>query len=196
MSVVFYLAGATAVLATALALTRLQPVHALLYLVVSLLAVAVVFFSLGAPFVAALEIIVYAGAIMVFFVFVIMMLNLGDRAVRAERDLLPARAWFGPSGLAALLLALFIYIVSRGESAQTRSGAGPTEVSRSLFGPYALGVELASMLLTAALVGAYHLGVQERSEQGGTHGVDSREPYPGPGGDPVRAGTRRIDGAP
>ena len=58
-------------------------VHALLYLVVSLLAVAVVFFTLGAPFVAALEVIIYAGAIMVLFVFVVMMLNLGDARHRA-----------------------------------------------------------------------------------------------------------------
>ena len=49
--------------------------HALLYLVVSLLAVAVIFFLLGAPFAAALEVIIYAGAIMVLFVFVVMMLN-------------------------------------------------------------------------------------------------------------------------
>ena len=53
--------------------------HALLYLIVSLLAVAVVFYTLGAPFIAALEVIIYAGAIMVLFVFVVMMLNLGDQ---------------------------------------------------------------------------------------------------------------------
>ena len=61
-------------------ITRLNAVHALLYLVVSLLAVAMVFFILGAPFVAALEVIIYAGAIMVLFIFVMMMLNIGDRA--------------------------------------------------------------------------------------------------------------------
>ena len=59
--------------------------HALLYLIVSLLAVAVVFFTLGAPFVAALEVIIYAGAIMVLFVFVVMMLNLGQDAERTKR---------------------------------------------------------------------------------------------------------------
>ena len=61
--------------------------HALLYLIVSLLAVALVFFTLGAPFVAALEVIIYAGAIMVLFVFVVMMLNLGARAVAREERL-------------------------------------------------------------------------------------------------------------
>ena len=82
MLIVFYIAGAVAILATVLMLTRLNAVHALLYLVVSLLAVAVVFYTLGAPFVAALEVIIYAGAIMVLFVFVVMMLNLGEQASR------------------------------------------------------------------------------------------------------------------
>lgn len=196
MVAVFYIAGAVAVISTAVAITRLHPVHALLYLVVSLLAVAVVFFALGAPFVAALEIIIYAGAIMVFFVFVIMMLNLGEQATKAERALLPARAWIGPASLAAMLLALLGAVVLRGGAAQVQSGVGPREVSRSLFGPYAVAVELASLLLTAALVGAYHLGVQLPKEQRGTHDTDSREPRPGLGGDSVRAGPGGADGAP
>ncbi|MEO8977379.1 MAG: NADH-quinone oxidoreductase subunit J, partial [Casimicrobiaceae bacterium] len=58
----FYIAAAIAIVATILAITRANPVHALLYLVVSLLAVAVIFFMLGAPFIAALEVIIYAGA--------------------------------------------------------------------------------------------------------------------------------------
>ena len=81
MELAFYIAGAVAVLSTVLMLTRLNVVHALLYLIVSLLAVAVVFYVLGAPFVAALEVIVYAGAIMVLFVFVVMMLNLGEEGM-------------------------------------------------------------------------------------------------------------------
>ena len=75
MELAFYIAGAVAVLSTILMLTRLNVVHALLYLIVSLLAVAVVFYVLGAPFVAALEVIIYAGAIMVLFVFVVMMMT-------------------------------------------------------------------------------------------------------------------------
>jgi NADH-quinone oxidoreductase subunit J len=70
---VFYVASAVAVIATLLVVTRRNAAHALLYLIVSFLAVALMFFILGAPFAAALEVIIYAGAIMVFFVFVIMM---------------------------------------------------------------------------------------------------------------------------
>ncbi len=76
-AIAFYLAAAIALIASVRVITNANPVHALLYLVVSLLAVAMIFFALGAPFAAALEMIVYAGAIMVLFVFVVMILNLG-----------------------------------------------------------------------------------------------------------------------
>src|SRR6478609_5762160 len=95
MELAFYIASAVAVVSTALMLTRLNIVHALLYLIVSLLGIAVVFYLLGASFVAALEIIVYAGAIMVLFVFVVMMLNLGTAAEIEKRWLTPG-IWVGP----------------------------------------------------------------------------------------------------
>src|SRR5215467_1665432 len=97
MEVVFYVSGAVAIAATLLMLTRLSAVHALLYLVVSLLSVAVIFYTLGAPFAAALEVIIYAGAIMVLFVFVVMLLNLGEAAIRTERTWLRPGMWTGPS---------------------------------------------------------------------------------------------------
>ena len=68
MAVLFYLAAAIALASTVLALTRANATHALIYLIISLLAVAVIFFLLGAPFAAALEVVIYAGAIMVLFV--------------------------------------------------------------------------------------------------------------------------------
>ena len=85
MLLAFNVSAGVAIAATALMITRLNVVHALLYLVVSLLAVATVLFTLGAPFVAALEVIIYAGAMMVLFVFVMMLLNLGRRGTREER---------------------------------------------------------------------------------------------------------------
>ena len=160
MNVVFYLSGAVAVLCTLLAITRANAVHALLYLIVSLLSVALVFFALGAPFVAALEVIIYAGAIMVLFLFVIMMLNLDPENIRRESRLLSPRMWIGPAALAAVLLIELAYaLVAPGAGQPSGVGvASPKEVGIALFGPYLLGVELASMLLLAGLVGAYHLG--------------------------------------
>lgn len=77
MEFAFYICGLIAILATLRVITHTNPVHALLYLIISLLAISGVFFSLGAYFAGALEIIVYAGAIMVLFVFVVMMLSFG-----------------------------------------------------------------------------------------------------------------------
>lgn len=159
MNVAFYISAGVAILTTLMVITRKNAVHALLYLVVSLLSVGVIFFVLGAPFVAALEVIIYAGAIMVLIVFVMMMLNLGLHTVEEEKRLLKGGIWIGPSILAALLLVEFGYLVFQGARGdQARQVIGPKAIGMSLFGPYLLGVELASMLLLAGLVGAYHLG--------------------------------------
>jgi NADH-quinone oxidoreductase subunit J len=156
VTALFYIAAVVAVVATLLVVTRTNLVHALLYLVVSLFAVAVVFFTLGAPFVAALEVIVYAGAIIMLFIFAVMLLN-----VRAEEQLrVPARAWIGPVVLVVVLLAEVVYGVRLSDHALSGVEVGPAAVSESLFGPYVLGVELASMLLLAALVGARHIAAQ------------------------------------
>lgn len=167
MNAVFYVAATVAVASTLMVITRLNAVHALLYLVVSLLSVAVMFFALGAPFVAVLEVIVYAGAIMVLFVFVVMMLNLGETAVEQERQWLHPTMWVGPTILLLILLAELIYmLVSGGSEAPGAAIVGPKQVGTVLFGNYLLGVELASMLLLAGLVGAYHLGRRPRKAGG------------------------------
>jgi NADH-quinone oxidoreductase subunit J len=144
----------------------MNAVHALLYLIVSLLAVALIFFTLGAPFVAALEVIIYAGAIMVLFVFVIMMLNLGGELAKQESSLLAPRIWIGPSVLCVVLAGELAYFLIGEHSPIPAAGTVSTkQVGIALFGPYALGVELASMLLLAGLVGAYHLGRQENKDR-------------------------------
>ncbi len=158
MEVLFYLAATIALLATGLALTRANAAHALIYLIISLLAVAVVFFLMGAPFAAALEIVIYAGAIMVLFVFVIMMLNVGEEGIAREREWLQIRNWILPGVLAALLLLELILALRHAPATTSGIAVTPKEVGLALFGPYVLAVEIASMLLLAGLVGAYHLG--------------------------------------
>ncbi|MGI9308101.1 MAG: NADH-quinone oxidoreductase subunit J [Gammaproteobacteria bacterium] len=156
--VLFYISSAVALFATVFALTRSNAAHALIYLIVSLLAVAVIFFLLGAPFAAALEIVIYAGAIMVLFVFVIMMLNLGEEGEERERQRMHPAVWITPALLSAILLVEMIIVLTKLEDRQTGALIGAKEVGLSLFGPYVLAVEIASMLLLAGLVGAYHVG--------------------------------------
>ena len=168
MSVPFYIAGIVAVISTFMVITRKNAVHALLYLIVSLLAISLIFYFLGAPFVAALEMIIYAGAIMVLFVFVIMMLNLGPRSIEQERQWLGAKVWAGPALLAAILgVELFCILVPLGRPPLSSGTVTPKQVGIALLGPYVVGAELASMLLLAGIMGAYHLGKRlTKKEQG------------------------------
>jgi NADH-quinone oxidoreductase subunit J len=159
MNTTFDISAIVAVLATVMMITRPSAVHALLYLTVSLLAAALVFFVLGAPFAAALEVIIYAGAIMVLFVFVIMMLNIGDAAAALESAWLKPSAWIGPSVLALLLgIELGALAASGGLAHPAGMVVGAQTVGIALVGPYMLAVEIASFLLLAALVAAFHLG--------------------------------------
>ena len=158
MESLFYIAATIALIATVAALTRPNAAHALIYLIVSLLAVAVLFFLLGAPFAAALEVLIYAGAIMVLFVFVIMMLNLGESGVAREREWISGRNWLLPGVMAALLLLELILALRHAPAMTSGVAVDPKAVGLALFGPYVLAVEIASMLLLSAMVGAYHLG--------------------------------------
>ena len=154
----FYIAAGVALVSTVLAVTRYNAAHALIYLIISLLASAIIFYLVGAPFAAALEVLIYAGAIMVLFVFVIMMLNLGTLGDDAEHNLLRPSMWVFPSVLCFSLFIEIIYVLQGAERLLKGAVVGPKSVGIELFGPYVLAVEIASMLLLAGLVGAYHLG--------------------------------------
>ena len=150
-------------LSTIMVITCYNMIHALIYLIVSFLAIAVVFFVLGAPFIAALEIIIYAGAIVVLVIFVIMMLNLRDETVVQERKWLTPQIFIVPAILSAILLAELIYIiVNTGSSSVVTANIESKQVGMSLYGPYVIGVELSGILLMSGIVGAYHLGRQKK----------------------------------
>src|SRR5690606_5838322 len=104
MEFAFYFSAGIAVVSTLRVITGSNPVHALLYLVISLLAVSRCFFSLGASLAEVLEIIVYGGAIMVLCVFVVMMLILGPATAGREREWMMPGVWIGPALLALILL--------------------------------------------------------------------------------------------
>lgn len=164
MTVAFFIAAAVAVLATAMVITRKNVMHALVYLVVSFLAAALVFYTLGAPFIAALEVIIYAGAIMVLFLFAVMLLDPRRSDEVAESGWLRPRSWALPGALAAVLLFELVYLLAAGGIPRGSGGSGPNDaaaqvkaVGVALFGPYLLAVELASILLMAGLVAAHRL---------------------------------------
>ena len=163
---IFYILAFVAVIGTVLAITEKHPVHAILYLVTSLFSVAVIFYLLAAPLVAAFEVILYAGAIMVLFLFVIMMLDLGH----PEQGLAPHwREWLPAlllSGVSAACLVAAI-VARHGTGAPLAAHALTIrEVATRLFREHGLAVELVSLQLLFALVGALYLGRQNAPSPG------------------------------
>ena len=167
MNVLFYLASAVAIVATFLTITRTNAIHALLYLIVSLLAVALIFFLLGAPLAAALEVIIYAGAIMVLFLFAVMVFQLQPDEENRLADWTRPSLWAGPAIFVIILGAELLYaLLHFNQQMVSNPSIPPQAVGIALYGPYLLAVELASMLLLAGLVGAYHLGRQQLDRGG------------------------------
>jgi len=166
--VVFVLASAMMLVGALGVITRSNPVHAALSLVLTLFGVAVHFVALEAYFLAAVQIIVYAGAIVVLFLFVIMLLGV-DKAENLSTEPLVAQRWL--AGVASLgLLGLLVVAVSRGvdvlttrsegldTSADGASGdANIQQLARSVFGDYVVAFELTSVLLVVAVVGTVML---------------------------------------
>jgi NADH-quinone oxidoreductase subunit J len=160
----FWVPAAIALVTTALAITRANPVHALLWFVVSILAMAVIFFGLGAAFAAALEVIVYAGAIVVLFLFVVMMLSLDRAAALREKIFIARPVWIVPVIFVGLFgAAIGAAMFRMNLSVMAGRAVLPREVALKLFSGDLPAVELASLLLLAGLVTAFHLGREDRT---------------------------------
>src|SRR3954454_10924018 len=163
MPILFYISSLVAIVATILVITRYHPIHALLYLVVSFLAISMIFLSIGAPFVAVLEIILYAGAIIVLLIFVVMLLNLGTDTAMQEKQWLQPKVWVGPAILALVLLGEMVALILKGNTvSMDLPPVQPKQVSLSLYREYIIAVELAGFLLMAGIVGAAHIGKQKK----------------------------------
>ena len=164
----FYSLATVAIFASLRVVTQANPVHAILSMIVSLLAIAGIFFVIGAPFAGALEIVVYAGAIMVLFVFVIMMLNLGMRNDEREERWLDAGTWAIPTGLTIIIaVVLYAMIGLNHDEAAVIGGStiSAKAVGTVLFTKYIMLIEVAALLLLAALVAAYHLGKESIDDE-------------------------------
>ena len=163
----FYYLAAASVASAILAVTRKNPVHSMLWVLALFLHVAGIFLLLGAEFLAAVQVIVYAGAILIFYLFVLMLLDLPGEETRPRFG----KHWpfAAAAGLSFAALAWFAREVTLDPTgpgvAEVATGAqrmavespprgGLFEIGRALFGPFALPFEMASLVLLAAIVGA------------------------------------------
>jgi NADH-quinone oxidoreductase subunit J len=156
-TICFYLLAMVIIAATVLAITRRHPVHAVVYLVLSFLGSAMLYYLLGAPFLAALEVIIYAGAIMVLFLFVIMMLK-AEVILEAQLDW---RKWMPAILLSLIYLVLALLLVAadpRSRIPLQPAMASPRALGRFVFERYWLSVEMISLLLLVGLVAVIQLG--------------------------------------
>ncbi len=156
LHILFYILAAVILGTTAMAVTRKNLVHAIVYLIQSFFATALLFYLLGAPLLAALEVIIYAGAIMVLFLFIVMTLSAGSFEAKYR-----LKQWALPVVLGIISLGAGLVLLLPSPAA--RVGLAPASVppvafGRYLFEHYWFAVEIVSFLLFVALVGAYFLG--------------------------------------
>ena len=159
-AILFYVISALLVLSSLMVVFLRNVVHCALALVVALFLIAILFVMLHAPMVGVLQVLVYAGAIMVLFLFVIMFLN--PTASEPRRKL-----WWGFGSLAALLLAASLAaLLSNGGApadpvAGTEIFGSPETLAKSLFTDFVLPFEITSVLLLVAIIGAVVLAKRE-----------------------------------
>lgn len=164
--VLFYILAAVILAATAMAVTRRNLVHAVVYLVFSFFGTALLFYLFGAPLLAALEVIIYAGAIMVLFLFIIMML----RVEKIRERLSPPGQWIPAAAIGLVYLAVGGMLLAagpEGPGSLTAAMASPGRFGAFVFERHWLAIEIVSLLLLVALIGALHLGKAFRQNGNG-----------------------------
>jgi NADH-quinone oxidoreductase subunit J len=152
----FYLLSGLTLLSGVFVITRKNPVHSALALIFGLLAQAGLYLMLYAPFVAGVQIILYAGGIMVLFLFVIMLVNL-ERSRREEQF---NNQWVIGLLAAVALGVLFVIVYVKGKAlfpyriAQPIENSNTQQIGVMLYGQYMFAFEIASLLLLVAIIGA------------------------------------------
>jgi len=152
----FYFFAVMAIVSAIAVITRRNPVHAALALIITLLSLASFYLMLYAPFVAAVQVVLYAGGIMVLFLFVIMLVNLEQNI----REYQFSKQWLVATVIALALGGLLVFVYVRGFDifpqtfAALPEGQNTQQVGLVLYGPYMLSFEIASLLLLVAIVGA------------------------------------------
>ena len=158
-ALIFYVLAAITLASAFLVVLLPRPLHNVLFMILTMIGLAGLFVLLHAEFIAMVQLVVYAGAVMVLFLFVIMLLNLDQWQLRSEVSGRSVR-WWGGALIAVALLGLIVtafraVVPALAPSAGTPGGASNTEVlARELFSTYLLPFEIASVLLLAAIIGA------------------------------------------
>jgi len=163
----FYLFAAVAVVASLLVIAQRNPIYSVLLLIASFGALSGLYVLLDAPFVAVIQIIVYAGAIMVLFLFVVMLLNAPHEDTeydeRVHPLMRPGPVRFG-AALAVALAVELVWALTKGNESGRFANAAVSNVAaigRMLFTDYAFAFEVTSLLIIAAMVGAVVLARRE-----------------------------------
>jgi len=162
-SIIFYVLAAIILVTTGLAITRRNLVHVVMYLVFSFFGSAMMFYLFGAPLLAVLEVIIYAGAIMILFLFIIMMV----KVEASEEPLFPIQQWLPIVLIGVVYLIIGAGIVSSAPGSQVTleiALAKPKAFGEYLFQRHWLVIEIVSLLLLIALVGALYLGHKKSEE--------------------------------
>jgi NADH-quinone oxidoreductase subunit J len=158
LTATFYYMATASIASALLAVTRRNPVHSMLWVLVLFLHMAGIFLLLGAEFLAAVQVIVYAGAILIFYLFVVMLLDLPDEEAQPRF----ANHWpfAAAAGLCFATLAWFARVGTGIAPAATRAAVegpppqgGLAAIGMALFGPFALPFEMTSLVLLAAIIG-------------------------------------------
>jgi len=162
-SIIFYVLAAIILITTAIAITRRNLVHVVVYLVFSFFGSAMMFYLFGAPLLAVLEVIIYAGAIMILFLFIIMMV----KVEASEEPLFPIQQWLPIVLIGVVYLIIGAGIVSSAPGSQVTleiALAKPKAFGEYLFQRHWLVIEIVSLLLLITLVGALYLGHKKSEE--------------------------------
>ena len=156
-SVIFYVLAALILVSTGLAITRRNLVHAVVYLILSFFGSGMLFYLLGAPLLAALEVIIYAGAIMVLFLFIIMML----RVEGVEEQFFPVRQWIPALGMCLVFISAGMLMIMGDPESRIplkAAVAEPMFFGHYLFRKHWLAIEIVSLLLLIAVIAVLYLG--------------------------------------
>ncbi|WP_367670662.1 NADH-quinone oxidoreductase subunit J [Sodalis-like secondary symbiont of Drepanosiphum platanoidis] len=160
MSIIFYIFGIISIISTCIVIFHKHPVYSLFYLILSLISVSCMFFSIGSYIAGSLEIIIYAGAIMILFIFIVMLLDSGKKINKNKYFIFLKNKYLFYFFILIIFNIFFYFLIN--ESLKNKiiyfNNIEAKNIGISLFGPYSILVELSSMLLLSSLISALYMG--------------------------------------